>query len=38
MEKSYSEMKDMHQRTKRNMKNVRKELQKMKQEKETSNN
>ena len=36
MEKSYSDLKDIHQRTKSNMKNIKKELQKMKQEKETS--
>ena len=37
MDKSYSELKDIHQRTKSNMENIKKELQKMKQEKETSN-
>ena len=38
MEKGYSELKDIHQRTKCNMENIKKELTKMKQEKETSNN
>ena len=37
VEKSYSEFKDIHQRTKNNMENMKKELHKMKQEKETSN-
>ena len=37
MEKSYSELKDIYQRTKSNMENIKKELKKMKQEKETSN-
>ena len=37
MDKSYAELKDIHQRTKSNMENIKKELQKMKQEKETSN-
>ena len=33
MGKSHSELKDIHQRTKSNMENIKKELQKMKQEK-----
>ena len=37
VDKSYAELKDIHQRTKSNMENIKKELQKMKQEKETSN-
>ena len=37
MDKSYSELTDIHQRTKSNMENIKKELQKMKQQKETSN-
>ena len=37
MEESYSGLKDIHQRTKSNMENIKKELQKLKQEKETSN-
>ena len=37
MEKGYSELKDIYQRTKSNMENIKKELKKMKQEKETSN-
>lgn len=36
MEKSYSELKDIYQRTKSNMENIKKELKKMKQEKETT--
>ena len=38
LEKGYLELKDIHQRTKSNMENVKKELTKMKQGKETSNN
>ena len=37
MGKSHSELKDIHQRTKSNMENIKKELQKMKQEKKASN-
>ena len=37
VEKSYSELKDIHQRTKSKMENITTELQKMKQEKETNN-
>ena len=37
VDKSYAELKDIHQRTKSNMENIKKELQKMKQEKESSN-
>ena len=37
VDKRYSELKDIHQITKSNMENIKKELQKMKQEKETSN-
>ena len=37
-EKSYSELNSIHLRTKSNKKNIKMELQKMKQEKERSNN
>ena len=37
VDKSYAEWNDIHQRTKSNMENIKKELQKMKQEKEISN-
>ena len=37
VDKSFSELKDIHQGTKSNMENIKKKLQKMKQEKETSN-
>ena len=37
VDESYSELQDIHQRTKSNIENIKKELQKMKQEKETSN-
>ena len=37
VDKGYSELKDIHQRKESNMENIKKELQKMKQEKETSN-
>ena len=37
VDKGYSELKDIHQRKRSNMENIKKELQKMKQEKETRN-
>ena len=37
VDKSFSELKDIHQGTKSNMENIKKKLQKMKQEKEISN-
>ena len=37
VDESYAEWNDIHQRKKSNMENIKKELQKMKQEKEISN-